>query len=249
MKINGIEVKIFDNIKWLYRTCYNEVASAIKKSARPVIGFATGSSPLPLYKIIVEEFGKGKISFKNCVSFNLDEYIGFNASDKNSYAYYMNNNLFNHIDINRKNINLIDGSAKSCEKEAKRYDRLLAKENIDLQILGIGTSGHIGFNEPGTNPGLGTHVTELNQRTINDNSRFFNNNLELTPKSAITMGIKDILKAKRIILIATGKAKANVIIQMLYGAIHPGFPASYLKNHKNVCLYLDKEAANLIRLN
>lgn len=247
MKINNLEIKIFKDHASLYKEASNEILQVLQESKKPTICFATGGTPKPLYDILINQYHQGNADFSNVTSFNLDEYIGLSENHPNSYSHYMYNNLFNHININRKNINLIQGDAKNLDKEIKRYQKLLNKAKIDLQILGIGTDGHIAFNEPGTDPNSGVHIIDLDEQTIKDNARFFNNDISLVPTKAVTMGISDILKAKRIILIATGKNKSTAILQTIHGSVNNLLPASYLKNHTNVCLYLDEDAAGLLK--
>ncbi len=248
MKFNGVEIKICDNVKWLYRTVYRELSGLINKKANPIIGFATGSTMLPLYNIMVDEFQKEKISFKSVLTFNLDEYLGLNPEDKNSYHYFMHQNLFNKTNFDKKKINLINGITDDPQKEIERYNKLLDKNPIDIQLLGIGANGHIAFNEPGCDFEARTNLVNLNQKTVSDNARFFDDQIDSVPKQAITMGIKDIMNAKRVILIATGKNKANAVSQLIHGQINKLCPASILRKHENCCIYLDNEAARLLKL-
>lgn len=248
MKINNLEIKIFKDKAELYKEAANEVLEVIKKEKKPIISFATGGTPKPLYELLIKYYQQKIADFSNLTSFNLDEYLGVSEDNINSYSYYMYNNLFNHININPKNINLIKGDAKNIKREIKRYQKLLKKNKRHLQILGIGSDGHIAFNEPGTDPNLGVHIIKLDQQTINDNARFFDNDIEKVPKEAITMGISDILYSDRIILIATGKNKAAPILQMIRGSVNNLLPASHLRNHDNVCIYLDSEASNSLKL-
>lgn len=246
---NNFEIKIYENIDMLYKDLYSEIKSLIINLKKPILGLATGSSPLKLYKLMSDGFKKESLDYINLKTFNLDEYIGLGKYDEQSYSYFMWNNLFKNINILEKNINLIDGKCKDVNKEIKRYQKRLDRAGaFDIQILGIGTDGHIGFNEPGTSIDSNCHMVYLDMQTIKDNSRFFNN-LSDVPKSAITMGVKDILKAKRICLIATGDKKIEPIKKFVFGDITNKFPASYLKRHNNVCLYLDKTAATEILKN
>ena len=248
MKFNGVEIKICENVKWLYRTVYRELSALINKEKAPTIGLATGSTMLPLYKIMVDEFQKDKISFKNVQTFNLDEYVGLDNSNQNSYHYFMHNELFNKTNFDKKKINLINGMCDDPNEEIKRYNMLLDKNEIDIQLLGIGANSHIAFNEPGCDFEARTNLVNLNVQTIKDNARFFDDEISLVPKQAITMGISDIMKAKRIILIAVGKNKANAVSQLVHGQINKFCPASILRRHPNCCIYLDPEAARLLKL-
>lgn len=220
-----------------------DIFDLISKKNDCVLGLATGSTPLGIYKILCDRL-KDNVSFKNVKTFNLDEYYGLDKNDINSYHYFMFSNLFSKIDINLNNTFFpsdIEGSDYSL------YDDLIDKfGGIDYQILGIGRNGHIGFNEPGTSFSSLTHITELQESTINDNSRFFFSKNDV-PTRAVTMGLKTIMKAKKIVIIAFGENKALAIKRLVNGMIDEKMPASILKNHKNVTLYLDEEASKKIK--
>ena len=223
----------------------NEIAktfiNTIKNNPTCVLGLATGSSPIGVYQKLIEANKKGIISFKNVTTFNLDEYVGLDENNKQSYRYFMNDNLFNHIDISKNNTHVPCGIG-DYENSAKKYDNEIEKSGgIDLQILGIGSDGHIAFNEPGTSFDSLTHVTDLAKSTIEDNSRFFNS-IEEVPTKAVTMGLTSIMKAKKIVLIATGTNKANAIKELINGEISEDLPCSILKTHPDVTIYVDAEA-------
>ena len=224
-----------------------EAAQLIKKAilAKPnlVLGLATGSSPIGLYEKLIEAYKNQEVSFKDVVGVNLDEYIGLAPDHDQSYAHFMRKNLFDHIDIDLKNTYIPNGMASDLEAEAKHYDGILDRLKIDLQLLGIGTNGHIGFNEPGTSFEKTTHLTDLAESTLLDNARFFEH-IEEVPTQALTMGIASILKAKQIVLIATGKHKAAAIKAMVQEPVSEALPASILQNHDNVVVIIDKEAAS-----
>lgn len=224
-----------------------EAAQLIKKAilAKPnlVLGLATGSSPIGLYEKLIEAYKNQEVSFKDVVGVNLDEYIGLAPDHDQSYAHFMRKNLFDHIDIDLKNTYIPNGMASDLEAEAKHYDEILDRLKIDLQLLGIGTNGHIGFNEPGTPFEKTTHLTDLAESTLLDNARFFEH-IEEVPTQALTMGIASILKAKQIVLIATGKHKAAAIKAMVQEPVSEALPASILQNHDNVVVIIDKEAAS-----
>ena len=212
----------------------------IKKNPRCVLGFATGSSPLGIYKNIIDAYKKGEISFKDVTTFNLDEYIGLDENNNQSYRYFMNHNLFNHIDINMANTHVPSGFVKN-DAEAMEYDKLIeSKGGIDIQLLGLGSDGHIAFNEPGTSFDSLTHIVELTDQTIKDNSRFFER-IEDVPTKACTMGLKSIMNAKKVVLIATGKSKRDVVHKLIDGGISEDIPVSILKNHKDAIVYIDEE--------
>lgn len=212
----------------------------IKKNPSCVLGFATGSSPLGIYKNLIDANKKGEVSFKNVTSFNLDEYIGLNENNDQSYRYYMNNNFFKYIDIDIKNTHVPSAFVKTNE-EAEKYDQMIeSMGGIDVQLLGLGSDGHIAFNEPGTSFDSLTHIVDLTEQTIKDNSRFFNR-IEDVPTQACTMGLKSIMNAKKVVLIATGKSKKGVIDRLVKGEFSEDLPVSILEKHDNATIYVDKE--------
>jgi len=220
------------------------VASQIILKPESVVGLATGGTPVGFYRELIKIHKDGKFSFKEVKTFNLDEYYGLDKDNTQSYHYYMMDNLFKHIDINIENINIPSGTAKDIEVECKAYEaKIKSAGGIDIQVLGIGTNGHIGFNEPDVKFEAITHLVKLDEETIEANSRFFNS-IEEVPKSAISMGIKTIMHAKKIVLLASGSEKAKVIERMMNGDITPDLPASILQLHPDVTLILDKDAAS-----
>lgn len=219
------------------------VASQIILKPESVVGLATGGTPVGFYRELIKIHKDGKFSFKEVKTFNLDEYYGLDKDNTQSYHYYMMDNLFNHIDINIENVNIPNGMAEDIEVECKAYEaKIKSAGGIDIQVLGIGTNGHIGFNEPDVKFEAITHLVKLDEETIEANSRFFNS-IEEVPKSAISMGIKTIMHAKKIVLLASGSEKAKVIERMINGDITPDLPASILQLHPDVTLILDKDAA------
>lgn len=211
-----------------------------------VLGLATGGTPLILYRELADQFTGGKISFADAISFNLDEYIGLDSEHEQSYRYYMNEHLFRHIDIKLENTHLPDGMAVNLEEECLRYDRAIEDAGgIDWQLLGIGLNGHIGFNEPGEFLVAHTHVEKLLEDTRRANERFFSSQDEV-PTHAISLGIGGILKAKKIIMLAFGQEKANIIYQALCGPVTTLVPASLLQLHSDVTVLLDEQSAALI---
>lgn len=229
---------------------YNELSEAaskiiinkVKSSNKVTIGFATGGTPLGTYKKLIEDYRRNHTSYQHVVSFNLDEYVGLSPSDPNSYHFYMQENLFQHIDISPTNIHIPNGESENLQKECEDYEKLIDSfHGIDLQILGIGRNGHIGFNEPGTSFRSLTHVVELAPSTRKANARFFRS-LEEVPTHAVTMGIASILKSKEILLLAHGEEKAEAIVQLINGSVTEDFPASALKLHPNVTVIADAKA-------
>ena len=216
----------------------------INTKPNAIIGGATGSTPIPLYKELAKQCKAGNVSFKNVKSFNLDEYVGLDGNHDQSYRYFMNNQLFKHIDIDINNTFVPSGI--DTKNPEKYDDAIRAAGGVDLQLLGIGVDGHIGFNEPGTKFDSLTHVVKLEQNTREVNSRFFKSIKEV-PTHAVTMGIKTVMNARSIILIATGKSKAEIVKQFIEGPITTKCPASILQLHPFVEVYLDEEAASLLK--
>lgn len=232
----GIKMKIIEanDYKELSRKVANIISAQVILKPNSVLGLATGSTPIGTYKQLIEWYEKGDIDFSKVTSVNLDEYCGLATSNDQSYRYFMNHNLFNHINIDIKNTNVPNGLAADAEAECKRYDQLIEDlGGIDLQILGIGNNGHIGFNEPDIAFEKGTHVVELDETTIKANARFFES-IDDVPKKAITMGIKSIMHAKKIILVASGTGKKDIVNKAIYGPVTPEVPASILQLHPDL---------------
>ncbi len=219
------------------------VASQVILNPRSVLGLATGDTPLGLYHMLISMHWTGDLDFSGVQTFNLDEYYGLSPENPQSYHYYMTHNFFQHINITEKQWHIPDGTTQNVEEECRRYDKAIDHAGgIDLQILGLGVDGHIGFNEPDGKFERGTHFVELQQSTIEANARFFNSPEEV-PRHALSMGIKSIMKAKQILLLASGEAKAEIICQALRGEVLPELPASVLQLHPNTICILDRAAA------
>ena len=215
----------------------------LKEKPDAILGGATGSTPLLLYAELVRLNKAGEVSFAKAKSFNLDEYVGLDGTHDQSYRYFMDKNLFEHIDIDMANTRVPSGLDTTIAAE---YDKEIeAAGGIDMQLLGIGNNGHIGFNEPGTPFGSNTHVVELTESTRQANARFFES-IDDVPTHAVTMGIKTVMNAKKVILIATGKAKAPIVREFIKGDVTEEVPASVLQLHPNVEVFLDHEAASLL---
>lgn len=221
------------------------VIQQLQKKPKTVLGLATGSTPIGLYNKLIDAYKKGKISFKDVVSYNLDEYLGIDRNHKESYYQFMHTHLFDHIDIKKENTHLPNNTLPTDEHVIKAYNEALGKTKIDIQILGIGANGHIGFNEPGSPFENETFAVDLTEQTRRDNLRFFNH-IDEVPKRAVTMGIKTILKSKKIILMATGKNKAEAVYKMIKGPVTTELPASALQKHPDVVVILDRAAACLL---
>ena len=221
------------------------IAEVVKNDPAAKLGLATGASPVPTYKYLISKYASGAISFKDVSAYNLDEYCNLPRDDENSYYTFMRKNLFDHIDIDPANTHIPDGNAADPDAECARYDALIEKiGGVDVQILGIGTDGHIGFNEPGDSFAPGTFKIKLHESTIESNSVYFKNGD--MPRYALTMGIGTIMRAKKIVLIATGKAKAGAVKAMIEGEVSPACPASILQTHPDVTVFLDEAAAELL---
>ncbi|MEH6955833.1 glucosamine-6-phosphate deaminase [Neobacillus drentensis] len=213
------------------------------------LGLATGGTPMGTYKSLIEDHQKNGTSYQQVTTFNLDEYIGLSGNNKNSYRYFMNDQLFNHININKAKTNIPSGIAADFQEECHRYENLIARHGgVDLQILGIGANGHIGFNEPGTSFRSTTHIVNLADSTIQANARFFSR-IEEVPTQAITMGISTIFKSKEILLLVSGEQKKDALFRLLNGEINESFPASVLKNHPYVTIIADKVAIADLKVN
>lgn len=218
------------------------IIKKVNQNPKIKLGLATGSTPIGTYKCLIDDHKRNRTSYQQVTTFNLDEYIGLSGDNKNSYRYFMNDQLFNDIDINKVRTNIPSGIATDHQGECHRYEDLLAKQGgVDLQILGIGSNGHIGFNEPGTSFGSTTHIVNLATSTIQANARFFTR-VEEVPTKAITMGISTIMKSKEILLLVSGDKKKEALFRLLNGEVSESFPASVLKNHPCVTIIADKVA-------
>ncbi|MDY0382666.1 MAG: glucosamine-6-phosphate deaminase [Atribacterota bacterium] len=238
--MNIIKVK---NYKELSMQAAGIVAAQISRKKNTVLGLPTGQTPLGMYQELVKRFRKGEIDFSQVITFNLDEYYGLSPEHPQSYNYYMWQTFFNNINIKKENVFIPDGVTKDVQKECRYYESLIEKKGgIDLQFLGIGDNGHIGFNEPATALNSKTHLVNLSQATIEANSRFFND-IEDVPRKALTMGMGTIMKAKQIILLASGMKKAPAIAKTINGKVNTEVPASLLQLHRDVTIIVDKDAA------
>ena len=211
-----------------------------------VLGLATGSTPIGTYEQLIRWYEKGDLDFSQVRTINLDEYKGLSPENDQSYRYFMNEHLFRHINISLENTHVPNGLEPDPVKACNDYNRIIREnDGVDLQLLGIGLNGHIGFNEPGAAFEKETHCVDLTQSTIDANSRFFES-FELVPKQAYTVGIKTIMQAKKIVVIATGENKADIIAKAFWGPITPAVPASVLQLHNDVVLVCDEAALSKI---
>ncbi len=219
-----------------------EIASIIKEKPKATLGLATGSTPVGMYRELINKYENGELDFSEVTTFNLDEYYPISKDNDQSYDYFMRKNLFDHINISQGKTNIPNGSAADPIAECEKYENKIEENGaVDIQVLGIGQNGHIGFNEPGDYLHTVTHITDLTESTINANARFFESESDV-PKKALTMGIGTILKAKKILLLANGRSKHEAISALLDDKITTAIPATLLKTHPNVILICDEEA-------
>lgn len=223
------------------------VASRVILQPDCVLGLATGQTPLGLYRNLVEFYRHGDLDFSRVTTFNLDEYVGLGPNHPCSYHRYMRENLFDHVNLRPERCHIPRGDAEDLEEECRRYEEAIcAAGGVDLQILGLGVDGHIGFNEPDVKFEGSTHVVRLAQSTLEANSRFFPSP-EQMPRFAISMGIKTIMRARRVLLLASGEEKARAVRGAVLGEVTPDLPASILQLHPNATIIVDEKAASLIR--
>lgn len=241
-----MNVLIYDTEEQIGIAAGNYMCGQVLQKPDSVLGLATGSTPLKPYGQMIDLYKKGVVDFSKVTTFNLDEYVNLDVNDKNSYHSFMHENLFNHINIPEENINFLNGNADDSEKECEEYENKIKKAGgIDIQLLGIGSNGHIAFNEPSDCFQRWSHVVNLKESTVKDNSRFFKS-IEEVPTQAVTMGIGSIMQAKKILIIAIGENKAKAIKQLINGNVTPQCPASVLQFHTDVTLMLDRGAASLL---
>lgn len=237
MKI--IEVKDYNEMS---KRAAEFIIEKIHKFPGLNLGLATGETPIETYKNMIDDHHRNGTSYQDVRTFNLDEYIGLTGNNKNSYRYFMNKYLFDHLDINKNHTHIPSSNVDEIQKECLKYEELIASYGgIDLQILGIGRNGHIGFNEPGTPFDSKTHIIDLSLSTREANARFFNS-LEEVPTQAITMGISTIMKSKEILLLISGENKREALTKLLSGEINESFPASVLQEHRCITIIADEAA-------
>lgn len=241
--MNIIVTKNYDELS---KVAADEMASVVKNNPKAILGLATGGSPIGMYKELIRMNKAGEIDFSKITTVNLDEYVGLSGDHPQSYRYFMNDNLFNHINIDKNNTYVPNGLAENIEEECNNYDNKISQlGGTDVQLLGIGNNGHIAFNEPDEHLVSGTHLTNLTQDTIEANARFFDS-IDEVPKTALTMGLGGIMKSKKIIVIASGESKAEAVKAMVSGKINTNMPASMLQMHRDVTVIVDEAAAKLL---
>ena len=237
-----MKVLLVKNYEEMSKEAADIIGKLVKENPSCTLGLATGSSPIGTYQNLVKMNKEGKISFKDVKTYNLEEYCGIDRTHPQRYYYFMHDNLFNHVDIKEENTHVPYAAPGSdLDKEAQKYTDMLNKVTIDLQLLGIGGNGHIGFNEPGTPFDRETFVVKLTDKTRQDNKRFFNS-LDEVPTHAMTMGIKNIMNAKSILMLISGANKHDAVTKLLSEEITTDFPASVLHNHPNCTVIIDEAA-------
>lgn len=242
-----MEIIRADDYQSMSRKAANIISAQVIMKPDCVLGLATGSTPIGIYAQLVDWYNKGDLDFSQVTTVNLDEYLGLSPDNSQSYAYYMHEHLFDLVNISPSAINIPDGTNMDADAECARYDAAIRQAGgIDLQLLGIGHDGHIGFNEPGEAFELETHYVTLNPKTIEANERFFGGDGSLVPRQAYTMGIKSIMLARRVLMVVSGRDKAQIVRQAFFGPVVPEVPASILQMHPDFILVGDEEALSLI---
>lgn len=239
-----LTVSVFRDERTLARTLAERLAADLSRQPRQVLGLATGRTPVRLYHELGALHAKGRADFSQVVTFNLDEFWGLSPRDPGSYRAFMEEHLFRRVGIRPEQVNFLNGDAPHADEECTRYDAAIASAGgIDTQLLGIGTNGHIGFNEPARDLAARTHRVRLKEPTRRSNAALFGGDVSRVPAEALSMGMGSILRARHIVLIATGKSKARCIERLVHGPITPKLPASFLQMHRDVELMLDAAAA------
>ncbi len=241
-----MKVIVTKNYDEMSEKAFEIVKEVVVNNKTAVLGLATGSTPLGLYAEMIKDHKENGTSYKDVKTLNLDEYAGLGITSDQSYVYFMRENLFKHIDIDLNNTHIENGKAVNRELECENYNKLIEELPRDLQILGIGSNGHIAFNEPGTAFDSETHIVDLTESTIKDNSRLFER-IEDVPRQAFTMGLKNIMHAKKIVVLASGANKAKAVYGMLKGPVTETLPASVLQLHPDCTLIVDEAAYSLMK--
>ena len=237
-----MNVLVYDNEEQIGIAAGNYMCGQVLAKPDSVLGLATGSTPLKPYGHMIKLYEQGAVDFSKVTTFNLDEYYPISRDNAQSYYYFMNEHFYSKVNLKPENIHIPNGQTDDVEAECSEYDALIEQSGgIDLQILGIGQNGHIGFNEPDSSLNSATHLTELSKSTIEANARFFDNEADV-PKYALTMGMSTILKARKIVLLASGKSKHKALSELFDNSINTSVPATMLKIHPDVVVICDKEA-------
>ena len=243
-----IRVKVFPTPDALASALARDIARALAMNPRLVLGLPTGHTPIPLYRALARLHERGRADFSRAITFNLDEFVGVAPHDPRSYRMFMQRHLFDRVNLRSRNIHVLNGAAVDPRAECERYERAIARAGgIDLQVLGLGRNGHIGFNEPARALSAATHLVGLTTTTRRANAALFGNRTRDVPADGLSMGIATILRARRIVLVATGANKARAIMRTLCGTVTPRWPASMLQVHANAEAWLDVSAASRLR--
>jgi glucosamine-6-phosphate deaminase len=241
---HSLRIATFPDDRGLAKKLAADIAAELRNNPRLVLGLPTGRTPIRLYRELASLHAHGEVDFSQATTFNLDEFVGLEPTHPGSYRTFMEQHLFSHVNVSPERIHFLNGSASDLEEECHRYEAAItAAGGIDLQLLGIGTNGHIGFNEPARAMVARTHRVTLKTETRRSNAALFGGDPAAVPQEALSMGMATILHARRIILIATGKSKAGCISRLVTGPITPKLPASFLQLHRHVHLMLDQAAA------
>ena len=243
MHVNGIMIRRFATPAAAARALARHVGRCLAANPRLVLGLPTGRTPVPLYAELVSLFDAGAVDFSRATTFNLDEFLGLDATDDRSYRAFMQRHLFDHINLSPRRIHFLQGCAADAAAECLRYERQITRAGgLDLLLLGLGANGHIGFNEPGRSLVATTHRTRLTAATRRANAALFNHRVGDVPREALSMGMATILHARRIVLLATGSTKALAVHRLVEGPIRPQVPASFLQVHRAVEVWVDETA-------
>jgi glucosamine-6-phosphate deaminase len=243
-----VRIRVFASADALARTLALDVVKRLVQQPDAVFGLPTGLTPIPLYRELVRQHRAGRADFSRATTFNLDEFLGLAPDDPRSYRAFMQRHLFGHINLSPRRIQFLEGTAGDVSRECERYERAVERAGgIDLQILGLGVNGHIGFNEPARALIARTHRTRLKAPTRRANARFFDNRLSAVPREGLSMGMATILHSKRIVLLATGAAKARCVQRVIEGPVTPRLPGSFLQLHRCVEIWLDRPAAAALK--
>jgi glucosamine-6-phosphate deaminase len=238
-------VRLFETADAVGRALALDVARCLALNARLVLGLPTGRTPIPLYRELVRLHQSGRADFSRATTFNLDEFLGLDSRNPRSYRVFMQRHLFDHVDVAPRRIHFLNGAARDVARECDRYERAIRRAGgIELQILGLGMNGHIGFNEPARALVARTHATRLTPGTRRANAALFGGRVSAVPREALSMGMATILQAERIVLVATGASKARCVERLIKGPVTPRLPGSFLQLHRRAEVWLDRAAAD-----
>lgn len=244
MHVNGMTIRTFATPASAARSLATAVAGALRQQPRLTLGLPTGRTPVPFYSELASLYAAEQVDFSDATTFNLDEFVGVPADHPGSYRAFMERHLFSHVNVGARHVHFLDGIATDADEECRRYERQISRAGgMDLLILGLGTNGHIGFNEPGASLVSATHRTRLTLATRRSNAALFGNRVDAVPRQALSMGMGTILHARRIVLLATGPSKATAVRRLVRGPITPQVPASFLQLHRSVEVWVDRAAA------